>query len=326
MYDSIKREILDKIKEYDSIVIGRHIRPDGDAIGSSRGLRRIIELTYPEKKVYLSNTDTSDYLSFLGSENPPVSNETIRSSLAILLDTATADRLSNPRLFNAAELIKIDHHIKCEDFKGIEWIEDYRSSVSEMIADFYETFRDELKLDATGARCIYTGIVTDSGRFSYSSTSPETLRLAALMLSFGFDIEELQAHLDLKEYSFYRFRTALFHRIKRTSSGLLWVYVDEEFQKKWKLTRENASESVSFLSGVKGSICWLAFIDNGDGTIRVRLRSRFMTVNELASRYHGGGHDRASGATCYSKEEMMSLVEEADKAVMEYKANSTGWI
>ena len=195
-----------------------------------------------------------------------------------------------------------------------------------MIADFYETFRDELKLDATGARCIYTGIVTDSGRFSYSSTSPETLRLAALMLSFGFDIEELQAHLDLKEYSFYRFRTALFHRIKRTSSGLLWVYVDEEFQKKWKLTRENASESVSFLSGVKGSICWLAFIDNGDGTIRVRLRSRFMTVNELASRYHGGGHDRASGATCYSKEEMMSLVEEADKAVMEYKANNTGWI
>ncbi len=326
MYDSIKREILDRIKEYDSIVIGRHIRPDGDAIGSSRGLKRIIELTYPEKKVYLSNTDTSDYLSFLGSEDPPVSNETIRSSLAILLDTATADRLSNPRLLNAAELIKIDHHIKCEDFKGIEWIEDYRSSVSEMIADFYETFRDELKLDATGARCIYTGIVTDSGRFSYSSTSPETLRLAALMLSFGFDIEELQAHLDLKEYSFYRFRTALFHRIKRTSSGLLWVYVDEEFQKKWKLTRENASESVSFLSGVKGSICWLAFIDNGDGTIRVRLRSRFMTVNELASRYHGGGHDRASGATCYSKDEMMALVEEADKAVMEYKANNTGWI
>ncbi len=326
MYDSIKREILDKIKEYDSIVIGRHIRPDGDAIGSSRGLKRIIELTYPEKKVYLSNTDTSDYLSFLGSEDPPVSNETIRSSLAILLDTATADRLSNPRLLNAAELIKIDHHIKCEDFKGTEWIEDYRSSVSEMIADFYETFRDELKLDATGARCIYTGIVTDSGRFSYSSTSPETLRLAALMLSFGFDIEELQAHLDLKEYSFYRFRTALFHRIKRTSSGLLWVYVDEEFQKKWKLTRENASESVSFLSGVKGSICWLAFIDNGDGTIRVRLRSRFMTVNELASRYHGGGHDRASGATCYSKDEMMALVEEADKAVMEYKANNTGWI
>ncbi len=326
MYDSIKREILDRIKEYDSIVIGRHIRPDGDAIGSSRGLKRIIELTYPEKKVYLSNTDTSDYLSFLGSEDPPVSNETIRSSLAILLDTATADRLSNPRLLNAAELIKIDHHIKCEDFKGTEWIEDYRSSVSEMIADFYETFRDELKLDATGARCIYTGIVTDSGRFSYSSTSPETLRLAALMLSFGFDIEELQAHLDLKEYSFYRFRTALFHRIKRTSSGLLWVYVDEEFQKKWKLTRENASESVSFLSGVKGSICWLAFIDNGDGTIRVRLRSRFMTVNELASRYHGGGHDRASGATCYSKDEMMALVEEADKAVMEYKANNTGWI
>lgn len=326
MEKTVKRVILDKIKEYDSIVIGRHIRPDGDAVGSSKGLKRIIELTFPEKRVYLSNSDTSDYLSFLGPDGNPIDEDTIKKSLAIILDTATEDRISDKRLLNAHSLIKIDHHIKCEEFNGIEWIEDRRSSTSEMIADFYETFHSELKLDREGSECIYTGIVTDSGRFLYSSTSPETLRLASLMLSFGFDIEKLEAHLELRDYSYYRYRTALFERIEVTPSGLLWVYVDEEFQRKWKLSREDASDSVSFLSGVKGSICWLAFIDNGDGTIRVRLRSRFMTVNEIALSYHGGGHDRASGATCYSREEMMSLIRDADKAVREYKESHRDWI
>ena len=70
----------------------------------------------------------------------------------------------------------------------------------------------------------------------------------------------------------------------------------------------------------------LAFIDKGDGTIRVRLRSRFMTVDKIANRYHGGGHDRASGATCYSLEEMNALIEDCDKAVKEYKENNEGWM
>ncbi len=326
MNEDIKRRILDKIKHYDSIVLGRHFRPDGDAVGSTKGLRRILELTYPEKKIYLSSSDYSDYLSFLGGDDGEVGEEIIRSSLVIILDTATLDRMSYKKLSEGKELIKIDHHIKVEDWNAIEWIEDQRSSCSEMIADFYNTFRDELKIDREAATCIYTGMVTDSGRFSFSSTTGDTLRMAALMLDQGVDVERLQAYLELKDISFYRYREALFNMVKREKSGLLWVYVDDEFQKKWNLTREEASESVSFMSGVKGSICWLAFISNGDGTIRVRLRSRFMTVDRLANRYHGGGHDRASGATCYSEDEMAALVRDADALTEEYRKTHEGWM
>ena len=70
----------------------------------------------------------------------------------------------------------------------------------------------------------------------------------------------------------------------------------------------------------------MAFIDNGDGTIRVRLRSRFVTVSELAERYHGGGHACASGATVYSKKEMKQLIAEADALLKEYKEKNTGWL
>ena len=326
MSESIKKEILDTIKKYDSIVIGRHIRPDGDAIGSAKGLGRIIKLSFPDKKVYVASSDSSEYLEFLGPDDGEVPLDIISSSLVILLDTATSNRVSYPMLLKGREMVKIDHHIKCEDFAGLEWIESAYSSTCEMISEFYETFRPELKLDREGAEAIYTGLVTDSGRFLYSSTSPHTLRMAALMLDYGFDIERLEAYIELKPYDFFRYRTALFERIHVTDNGLAWVYVDSDFQKKWNLSREDASESVTFMSEIKGSICYIAFIDNPDGTIRVRLRSRFMTVVDIASRYSGGGHDRASGATCYSKDEMNSLIKDADESVKRYKESHNGWM
>ena len=323
---SVKEVILNKIKEYDSIVIGRHFRPDGDAVGSTMGLGRIISLTFPEKKVYLSNNDMSDYMAFLGDTSESVSEEIIKSSLVIIIDTATEDRVSDNRILNGKEVVKIDHHIEAEPYGDVSWVEDWRSSSCEMIASFYEEFSSVLKIDDIAATAIYAGMVTDSGRFRFSSTSSETLRLASIMVGKGVDIERLQANLDLNSYNFYKYQAYVFSKIEMTENGVSWLYVDQEMQKKWNLSREDASESVGFMSGIKGSICWIAFIENSDGSIRVRLRSRFMTVNKIAEKYHGGGHDRASGATCYSKEEVMALIEDADKATKEFKESGEYWI
>ena len=323
---SVKEVILNKIKEYDSIVIGRHFRPDGDAVGSTMGLGRIISLTFPEKKVYLSNNDKSDYMAFLGDTSESVSEEIIKSSLVIVIDTATEDRVSDNRILNGKEIVKIDHHIEAEPYGDVSWVEDWRSSSCEMIASFYEEFSSVLKIDDIAATAIYAGMVTDSGRFRFSSTSSETLRLASIMVGKGVDIERLQANLDLNSYNFYKYQAYVFSKIEMTENGVSWLYVDQEMQKKWNLSREDASESVGFMSGIKGSICWIAFIENSDGSIRVRLRSRFMTVNKIAEKYHGGGHDRASGATCYSREEVMALIEDADKATKEFKESGEYWI
>lgn len=322
----VKNLIFDKIKEYDSIVIGRHFRPDGDAVGSTMGLGRIISLTYPEKKVYLSNKDKSEYMSFLGDTSELVDEEIIKNSLVIIIDTATEDRVSDERILKGKEVIKIDHHIEVAPYGDILWVEDWRSSASEMIASFYETFSSSFKIDTLAATMIYTGMVTDSGRFRFSSTSPETLRLAGIMVGKGVNIERLQANLDLNDYNFYKYQADVFSKIEMTENGVAWLYVDNEMQKKWNLTKEDASESVGFMSGIKGSICWIAFIDNSDGTIRVRLRSRFMTVNKIAEKYHGGGHDRASGATCYSKEEMEALIKDADLETKRFKESGEYWI
>ena len=321
-----EKAVLEKIKQYDKIVISRHIRPDGDAIGSTKGLCTSLRLSFPQKDIRVINDDGSEYLAFLGPEDQPVCNDFYKDALALVLDTATLDRASNSKLNLAKEIVKIDHHIELELYGTVSWVEDERSSVCEMIAEFLYSFKDELKCNTEIATYLFTGMVTDSGRFRFKETNSNTFRLAGWLLGFGIDTETLYAHLYLEDYNFYKFKACILENMNITPNGVAYTYVDKAMQEHFKLNREQASESVSFMDKIKGSLIWLAFIENPDATVRVRLRSRFVTVNELAEHYHGGGHACASGATVYSKEEMQSLIDEADALLASYKANNKGWL
>ncbi|MDE7107293.1 MAG: DHH family phosphoesterase, partial [Clostridiales bacterium] len=114
MNKEIKSKILQKIESYDKIIVSRHIRPDGDAIGSTNGLVAILRATYPHKSIYLINDDNSAHLAFLGGgDNIPDDkiDEVYDGALLIVIDTGTEDRISNRNYKKARELIKIDHHI-----------------------------------------------------------------------------------------------------------------------------------------------------------------------------------------------------------------------
>ena len=318
--------ILNKIKENDKIIIFRHFRPDGDAIGSTKGLARILRLTYPEKKIYLQNADFSNYLAFLGEEEELLPDEEYVDALGIVLDTATQERISNKKYALCKELVKIDHHIPVQDFGICQWVEEERSSLCEMIAYFYDTFKDELKIDKEAATYIYTGMVTDSGRFRFRSVSGDTLRLAGLMLDQGVDLDYVYSNLYLRDFDSFKFESYAHKKMKISESGVVSLFVTKSMKKKFKLSNEDASASVSYMEGIKNSLIWIAFIETDDGAIRVRLRSRYVTVSELAERYHGGGHACAAGATVYSKKEMKQLLAEADALLKDYKEKNTGWL
>ena len=318
--------ILNKIKEYDRVLIFRHFRPDGDAVGSTKGFQRILQLTFPEKEILLQNADFSEYLAFLGGEDAILEDEKYSDALGIVLDTATGARISNQKYKLCRELIKLDHHIPVESYGDMEWVEEERSSTCEMVAAFYDALQDELKIDVQAATYIYAGMVTDSGRFRFRSVSGETMRLAGMMLELGVDTDILYAHLYLKDFNSFKFESHAHGKMKMTESGVVYLYVNQAMQEKFSLTGEQASASVSFMESIKDSLIWMAFIDNEDGSIRVRLRSRFVTVSELAERYHGGGHACAAGATVYSKKEMQALIKEADALLREYKATHEGWL
>ena len=325
-YEKMK-VILDKIKEYDSIMLFRHFRPDGDCKGSTMGLRDILRLTFPEKKIYLINDDHSDFLEFMGQEDEDVADEVYAASLGIVLDTATAERIHNKKFTLCKELIKIDHHIENAPYGDYRWVEDHRSSVCEMIAHFYHTFRDELKMDVQAATYLYTGMITDSGRFQFSSVSGDTLRLAGMLLDVGINTEVMFAHLQLKDFNELKLKAHIYKKMKITPNGVAYIHIDRATMDKFGLSSEAASASVSALADIKGCLCWIAFIDSlEDEKIRVRLRSRFVAINSVAEQYRGGGHAQASGATLHHKKEMRLLLKEADRVVKEYKETHEDWL
>ena len=324
----IMQTILQKIKEYHRIMLFRHVRNDGDCVGATKGLKAIIQLTWPEKEVYLIDTDTAAYLEFMGPEDEPVAEELYTDALGIVLDTASEARISNKNYALCKELIKIDHHIPLENFGDYIWVEEERSSCCEMIVAFYETFRDELKIDSEAATYLYTGMVTDSGRFKYSGVSGDTMRAAGTLLDVGVDTDTLFARLYLEAFEYLKFKAEIYRRMKVTENGVAYIYVDKAMQEEFNLTLEQASACVGTLDSIRGCISWMVFIDTGDekGSIRVRLRSRFVTINQIAEKYHGGGHACASGATVYSTQEMEQLLQDTDAHVKQYKETHEGWL
>ncbi len=326
MNEAVKQQIFEKIKEYKRIILFRHQRPDGDAVGSTKGLREILKDSFPEKEVYLLNTDYSDYVAFLGKEDEEIEEELYKDALGIILDTATADRISNPKYRLCKELIKIDHHIPTDSYADLEWVEEERSSCCELVAEFYRSFAEALVLSTEAATYVYAGMVTDSGRFRFRSVSGETLRLAGMLLDRGVDAEQLYANLYMKDFEVLKFQSYVYQTMQITENGVAYVFIDKKTQVRFGLTFEEACACVGYMDSIKGSLIWLAFIEGSDGSIRVRLRSRFVTVNEIAEIYGGGGHACASGASVNDKKQMQDLLKMADERLKEYKENNEGWL
>ena len=328
MNREVKQQILNKIKEYDRIMLFRHVRNDGDCVGATKGMKRILQLSFPEKEIYLIDTDLAKYLEFMGPEDEEIPDEMYAEALGIVIDTASEARISNKKYTLCKELIKIDHHIPLENYGDLMWVEEERSSACEMIVDFYDTFRDELKIDSEGATYLYTGMVTDSGRFKYEGVTGATMRCAATLLDVGVDTETLFARLYLEAFEYLKFKAHIYQRMQITENGVAYIYIDKAMQEEFGLTLEQASACVGNLDSIRGCIAWMAFIENGDEdhSIRVRLRSRFVHINPIAEKYHGGGHACASGATVYSIEEMNALLHDADTLVKEYKETHEDWL
>lgn len=321
----VLQQIFDKIREYDRIMLFRHVRNDGDCVGATKGLKAIISLTWPEKQVYLIDDDHAEYLEFLGEDDAPVADELYEGALGIVLDTGTDARISNKKYALCKELIKIDHHINVCPYGDIAWVEEHASSCCEMIAKFYFAFKDQLKIDTEAATYLYTGMVTDSGRFRFRSVSGDTMRMAGMLLDLGIDTDVLYAHLYMQDLESFKFKSYVYKNMKMTDAGVAYLYVSRATMEKYGLTHEQAAAAVSLMDSIKGSLIWIIFIEH-ETEIRVRLRSRFVTVNQIAERYNGGGHDCASGATVYSRREANKLVKEADATLAKYKAENEGWL
>ncbi len=251
--NSVINRIFEEIEKSASIMLFRHRRIDGDCAGATKGMKALIKCTWPEKDVYIIDNEKSEFLAFMGPDDEEVPDEVYKNSLGIVIDVGNADRISNQKFRLCSPIIKIDHHIDREAYGDINWVEEERSSACEMIAYFYSVFQDKLKINSEAATHIYTGMLTDSGRFQYDGVTGDTLRLAGLMLDQGIDMETLNAHLYMRDFDQLKFKAFIYENMCQTPGGVAYIHITKEMQAHFHLSFESASSAISSLSDIRAS-------------------------------------------------------------------------
>lgn len=308
--------ILNKIKEYNTIIIHSHIRPDGDSIGSQYGLMYLIKDSYPDKKVFVTG-ETSEYVSFIGT--PDLINETLfDNALSICLDCATSKRLSDCRYKLSEYSIKIDHHLKDEEFCDYEYIDDTASSVTQLITEFYIKFKDELIMTKECAEALYTGLLTDTGNFRNSNVKEKTFLIAAELISHGIDINYINRSLCDESLELLKLKGYCINNLKITENGFAYIVLDRKTITDYKVSEEDAASIVNVMSSIKEIPVWAIILET-EKEIRIRLRSKGPDINGIAKKYNGGGHKLASGATLKSFSDLDNFVKDVEGIIKEYK-------
>lgn len=304
----MKDKILETIKQYETIIVHRHVHPDPDAYGSQGGLVEILRTSFPNKQVYaVGKPDPS--LEFL-KKLDVISDETFHGALVIVCDTANEERICDRRYSLGDKLIKIDHHPNEDAYGDLLWVDTTASSVSEMIYDFYLFGADKgLKMNDAAARLIYGGIVGDTGRFLYPSTTQKTFDYAGELIKYSFDRNELYDKLYELDPKVIKLQGYVLQNFKMFEDGAAVVKLSADILKQFEVIPSEASLLVSSLGNVRGMKAWCFFIEEED-QIRVRLRSKGPVINQIAKKYNGGGHPLAAGASIYSWDEAEHVIND----------------
>ena len=302
-------KILEAIKAYDTIIIHRHSSPDGDALGSQIGLKNIIKDNFPEKSVYAVGDGAKRYSFMDGSDMDEIEDSVYDGALAVILDCGAAHLISDERWKTAAKTVRIDHHIFCEKIADEEVVDTSYESCCGEITEF--AVESGLALSPASAKALYTGMVTDSGRFRYDSTNSNTFRLASELMKQKFDANEIYSQLYADDFFFVKLRAQFVLKIQFTDYKVAYIYTPKAEFDSYGVDAFTISRGmVNTMGDLRGVEIWVNFTEVEEGKILVEIRSNKHTVQPVAVKYGGGGHAKACGCAVSTKEEAMALLED----------------
>ncbi len=301
-------EALQLIKEYDRIIIHRHSHPDGDAIGSQLGLYYLIKDNFPDKEVYMVG-DAAVRLPFIDVEFDVIADEFYRDALAVVLDCGSSHLICDERYKTAKKTLRFDHHIYCEAICDVDIVDSSYESACGLVTMFAKA--SGLKLSVNSATYLYMGMVTDSGRFVFDSTTARTFELAAFLMSQPIDLNTLYYNLYAEEFEDIIAEADNKHKIKFTPNNVAYIYttIEELPEPTDSGVHVTSSGLVGLMRDIKGVFIWVNFTEGDDG-VHCELRSNRYNINPIAVKYGGGGHKKASGCVVPDRETAMLLLED----------------
>ncbi|MBQ6832204.1 MAG: bifunctional oligoribonuclease/PAP phosphatase NrnA [Oscillospiraceae bacterium] len=302
--------ILGLIRSHDTVIIHRHHKPDGDAMGSQIGMKHLIKENFPEKTVYAVGDDPRFFGFMDDSVMDEIPDSAYEGALAIILDCGSSSLISDSRYTLAAETARIDHHIFCETIAGTEVIDTSFESCCGMIAQF--AVESGLRLNPLAAKSLYTGIVTDSGRFRYDGTTSRTHNLVAHLLQQDFDTNQVFRNLYADSYESKKLKAQFILKVNFTKNNVAYIYTTrEEFAALGADLFTVSRGMVNTMADIRGVDIWVNFTEAEQGVL-CEIRSAAYNINPIAVKYGGGGHSKASGATVADRETAMAMLADLD--------------
>ena len=309
-------ELISKIKEYDNIIIARHIGVDPDALCSQLALRDSILLTYPEKKVLAVGTGSVKFINIGRLDKL----EKLDNALVIVCDTPDRKRVDSVNPEEYAYSIKIDHHPFIEKYCDLEIIDDSKTSACEIIMSIIDN--TELKCNSSIAELLYMGLVSDSNRFLFNSCTSDTFLLVSKYLrDYPFDLSMAYQKLYLRPLNEIRLEGYISSNMIVTENNLGYIFISDELINQLGVDSASPGNMINNFNFIKEVLVWATICEDvKNNQFRVSIRSRGPEINKVAEEFNGGGHKFASGVRVKTKEEALELMNKLDQELSLYNS------
>ena len=303
-------EILEAIGRYDRIILHRHKNPDGDALGSQLGLKHLLLENFPGKEVYAVGDAPGRFRFMEDSVMDSLPDEAFPDALSIILDCSATHLISDDRWQTAAMTARLDHHLFIGTIARAEAVDSTCESCCGLITRM--AMEHGLRLNPLAAKSLYTGMVTDSGRFRYDSTTSRTFRQAAFLLEQPFDVTEVYRNLYAEDLTFLQNKARFQLKIRISDGGVAYIYTDSDEVKALNMDTFSISRGmVGTMADIRGVDTWVNFTETDQGVL-CELRSGKYNINPIAVKYGGGGHAKASGATVPDRATAMNMLRDLE--------------
>ena len=319
--------VYDIIKRYYRFLITTHVRADGDAIGSEVALYHALK-NMGKSVCIVNDSAVPQIYKFIVPNSvmhiyPELPKE--QAEVVFALDCPTLDRIGKTRecIPKDAKIINIDHHISNENFGNINIVTDDVCATGEILLSIFK----EMKINISPyiATALYVAIVTDTGRFTHTNTTPEALKAAAFLIECGAKHNEVTKNVyNTNSFNLIRLNAHVLNTVKlHFENRIATVWVTKEMLEKTKVDAIDTQELADIPISIEGVCVGVLLREmTQPNWVKVSMRSRNgFDVNNVAKKFGGGGHKYAAGCEIQGSivEVQKFILAELEKALLQKK-------
>ncbi len=303
------------VNRYQRIVVFRHIKPDFDALGTQLGLYTFLKENFPTKEIHFVGDNHVTLTPRLFPPTETLNNDFFTQPfLAIVVDVGDVDRIADPRFQKAARILKIDHHPSKTEIAKDSIVDLASAAASEIVSDLLLNWKGK-KLSAEAAHYLYIGLVGDSGRFMYQSTTAHTFAIAKALLATGMDLQSVYLAMYQKKLEDLKVTAYILNHFSVSPHGVAYYLLPDAVQKDLHITSERGKENVNLFANIEGINAWCSLtedLDPKEPCWRISIRSKQKDISGAADKWGGGGHPQAAGAKIKDLTQLDAFIADLD--------------